>query len=164
MVSFHSTSKGVIGECGRRGGYMELHNIDPYVQSQLNKLASSGLCSNLGGQVMMSLLMVNPPVAGYIPSTVSFDHGSLVTEGTFAAATSATNLEDATMEQLLAAPPAPDVTFREVVDAIWESIIGANGERKLPLAHLAVFSGIVATLWTMNEIKPAYHVVAALFG
>lgn len=99
-----------------------------------------------------------------IPSTVSVDHGSLVTEGTFAAATSATNLEDATTEQLLAAPPAPDVTFREVVDAIWESIIGANGERKLPLAHLAVFSGIVATLWTMYEIKPAYHVVSALFG
>jgi len=24
LVSFHSTSKGIIGECGRRGGYMEL--------------------------------------------------------------------------------------------------------------------------------------------
>lgn len=35
LVSFHSTSKGLIGECGRRGGYMELHNIDPYVQSQV---------------------------------------------------------------------------------------------------------------------------------
>ncbi|KAG7354129.1 alanine-synthesizing transaminase [Nitzschia inconspicua] len=63
MVSFHSTSKGVIGECGRRGGYMELHNIDPYVQSQLYKLASSGLCSNLSGQIMTSL-MVNPPQPG----------------------------------------------------------------------------------------------------
>lgn len=63
VVSFHSTSKGIIGECGRRGGYMELHNIDPYVQSQLYKLASSGLCSNLGGQVMASLMM-RPPVPG----------------------------------------------------------------------------------------------------
>ena len=63
VVSFHSTSKGFIGECGRRGGYMELHNIDPYVQSQLYKLASSGLCSNLGGQVMTSLMM-KPPVPG----------------------------------------------------------------------------------------------------
>ena len=44
LVSFHSTSKGLIGECGRRGGYMELHNIDTYVQSQVYKLASSGLC------------------------------------------------------------------------------------------------------------------------
>ena len=43
IVSFHSTSKGLIGECGRRGGYMELHRIDPYVQSQLYKLASSDL-------------------------------------------------------------------------------------------------------------------------
>jgi alanine transaminase len=63
LVSFHSTSKGVIGECGRRGGYMELHNIDSYVQSQLYKLASSGLCSNVPGQIMTSL-MVNPPKPG----------------------------------------------------------------------------------------------------
>jgi alanine transaminase len=24
LFSFHSTSKGLIGECGRRGGYMEV--------------------------------------------------------------------------------------------------------------------------------------------
>ena len=29
LVSFHSISKGLSGECGLRGGYMELHNIDP---------------------------------------------------------------------------------------------------------------------------------------
>ena len=63
LVSFHSTSKGLIGECGRRGGYMELHHIDPYVQSQLYKLASSELCSNVVGQVMTSL-MVRPPNPG----------------------------------------------------------------------------------------------------
>lgn len=63
LVSFHSTSKGVIGECGRRGGYMELHNIDSYVQSQLYKLACSGLCSNVPGQIMTSL-MVKPPQSG----------------------------------------------------------------------------------------------------
>ena len=63
LVSFHSTSKGLIGECGRRGGYMELHNIDPYVQSQLYKLASAGLCSNVPGQIMTSL-MVNGPKPG----------------------------------------------------------------------------------------------------
>lgn len=60
LVSFHSTSKGLIGECGRRGGYMELHHIDPYVQTQLYKLASSELCSGVVGQVMTSL-MVRPP-------------------------------------------------------------------------------------------------------
>jgi alanine transaminase len=63
LVSFHSTSKGVIGECGRRGGYMELHNIDSYIQAQLYKLASSGLCANVPGQIMTSL-MVKPPKRG----------------------------------------------------------------------------------------------------
>jgi len=63
LISFHSTSKGLIGECGRRGGYMELHNIDPYVQTQLYKLASSGLCSGVDGQMMTSL-MVRPPLPG----------------------------------------------------------------------------------------------------
>ena len=60
LVSFHSTSKGLVGECGRRGGYMELHHIDPYVQSQLYKLASAELCSGVVGQLMTSL-MVKPP-------------------------------------------------------------------------------------------------------
>eukprot|EP00535_Pseudo-nitzschia_heimii_P005140 CAMPEP_0197174360 /NCGR_PEP_ID=MMETSP1423-20130617/915_1 /TAXON_ID=476441 /ORGANISM="Pseudo-nitzschia heimii, Strain UNC1101" /LENGTH=651 /DNA_ID=CAMNT_0042623283 /DNA_START=347 /DNA_END=2302 /DNA_ORIENTATION=+ len=63
LVSFHSTSKGLIGECGRRGGYMELHHIDPYVQSQLYKLASADLCSGVVGQIMTSL-MVRPPEPG----------------------------------------------------------------------------------------------------
>ena len=63
LISFHSTSKGLIGECGRRGGMMELHNIDPFVQTQLYKLASSGLCSGVDGQMMMSL-MVRPPLPG----------------------------------------------------------------------------------------------------
>lgn len=63
LVSFHSTSKGVIGECGKRGGYMELSNICPYVQSQLYKLASSGLCSSIDGQITTAL-MVDPPKKG----------------------------------------------------------------------------------------------------
>ncbi|KAL3937571.1 MAG: hypothetical protein SGBAC_007346 [Bacillariaceae sp.] len=62
LVSFHSTSKGLIGECGRRGGYMELHHIDPYVQSQLYKLASADLCSGVVGQVMTSLMLRPPAV------------------------------------------------------------------------------------------------------
>lgn len=60
LVSFHSTSKGLIGECGRRGGYMELHCIDPYVQSQIYKLASSALCSGVDGQLMTSLMVKGP--------------------------------------------------------------------------------------------------------
>jgi len=68
LISFHSTSKGLIGECGRRGGYMELHNIDAFVQSQLYKLASSGLCSNVPGQVLTSLMVVPPQ-----PGDASYD-------------------------------------------------------------------------------------------
>jgi len=63
LASFHSTSKGLIGECGRRGGYMELHGFNPEVQAEILKLASSGLCSGVAGQVMTSL-MVRPPAVG----------------------------------------------------------------------------------------------------
>ena len=42
---------------------MELHHIDPYVQSQLYKLASAELCSGVVGQIMTSL-MVRPPQPG----------------------------------------------------------------------------------------------------
>jgi alanine transaminase len=63
LISFHSTSKGFIGECGIRGGYFELHNIDPAVKSMLYKLASITLCSNTHGQISTGL-MVNPPAPG----------------------------------------------------------------------------------------------------
>eukprot|EP00013_Stygamoeba_regulata_P027954 CAMPEP_0177664696 /NCGR_PEP_ID=MMETSP0447-20121125/20645_1 /TAXON_ID=0 /ORGANISM="Stygamoeba regulata, Strain BSH-02190019" /LENGTH=502 /DNA_ID=CAMNT_0019170713 /DNA_START=88 /DNA_END=1596 /DNA_ORIENTATION=+ len=63
LVSFHSTSKGFIGECGKRGGYMELVNICPSVQQEILKLQSVNLCSNVVGQMMVEL-MVNPPKPG----------------------------------------------------------------------------------------------------
>ena len=31
LISLHSTSKGLLGECGLRGGYMETVNLDNYV-------------------------------------------------------------------------------------------------------------------------------------
>lgn len=63
LVSFHSTSKGFLGECGLRGGYFELYGFDADVQAQLLKLASIGLCSNTVGQVATGL-MVQPPKRG----------------------------------------------------------------------------------------------------
>ena len=63
LISFHSTSKGLLGECGRRGGYFECHNLDNEVMDQLFKVASVSLCSNLMGQIMVSL-MVDPPKPG----------------------------------------------------------------------------------------------------
>jgi len=29
LISMHSVSKGLQGECGLRGGYFETHNLDP---------------------------------------------------------------------------------------------------------------------------------------
>ncbi|ORX85886.1 PLP-dependent transferase [Basidiobolus meristosporus CBS 931.73] len=63
LFSFHSISKGMIGECGRRGGYVECTGIDPKVIDQMYKISSISLCPNVQGQVMMEL-MVNPPQPG----------------------------------------------------------------------------------------------------
>lgn len=63
LASFHSVSKGFIGECGRRGGYVELCGFEDDVKAELYKLASISLCSNVSGQIMVGL-MVNPPKPG----------------------------------------------------------------------------------------------------
>lgn len=63
MFSFHSISKGLIGECGHRGAFFECYNVDAEVIDLLYKQASIKLCSNLAGQVMLSL-MVDPPRPG----------------------------------------------------------------------------------------------------
>jgi alanine transaminase len=63
LVSLHSVSKGMIGECGHRGGYFELHNFDTEVAQQIYKLASINLCPPITGQIVVDL-MVNPPKPG----------------------------------------------------------------------------------------------------
>jgi len=63
LISFHSISKGYYSECGLRGGYMQLHNIDRKVQEQMYKLASITLCGNTLGQAMTASVM-NPPMPG----------------------------------------------------------------------------------------------------
>jgi glutamate--glyoxylate aminotransferase len=63
IVSFHTVSKGAYGECGLRGGYMELHNMDPEVLDELYKIASINLSPNTPGQISLGL-MVNPPKEG----------------------------------------------------------------------------------------------------
>lgn len=60
LVSFHSVSKGFLGECGQRGGYFELTNIDDGVANQLYKLASISLCSNVTGQLTTGLMVQSP--------------------------------------------------------------------------------------------------------
>lgn len=63
LISFHSISKGYSGECGRRGGFMELVNIDEDVLTQINKISSVGLCPPASGQIGVDCL-VRPPKEG----------------------------------------------------------------------------------------------------
>jgi alanine transaminase len=51
LISFHSISKGMSGECGRRGGYFECVNLDDEVMEQVYKMASITLCPPVSGQV-----------------------------------------------------------------------------------------------------------------
>ena len=68
LASLHSVSKGLLGECGMRGGYLYLHNFNPDIYQQLVKLKSINLCSNALGQVMVDC-MVNPPLEGVSKET-----------------------------------------------------------------------------------------------
>lgn len=63
LVSFQSVSKGYYGECGKRGGYMEVTGFNADVREQICKVASVNLCSNISGQILSSLIM-NPPKVG----------------------------------------------------------------------------------------------------
>lgn len=63
LISMHSVSKGLMGECGLRGGYMETKNLSRKASEMLYKLKSIELCSNTPGQLAVHL-MVNPPTKG----------------------------------------------------------------------------------------------------
>lgn len=87
LVSFHSISKGVKGECGRRGGYFECTNIDPDVRAVLYKMVSVGLCPPLSGQIGVDS-MVRPPR----PGTASYPLYKQETEAIHAALAARTRL------------------------------------------------------------------------
>jgi len=63
LASLHSISKGMVGECGHRGGYFELVGIDPEVCEQIYKFVSITLCAPVVGQCLVEM-MVNPPKEG----------------------------------------------------------------------------------------------------
>ncbi|NXN33093.1 ALAT2 aminotransferase, partial [Nycticryphes semicollaris] len=63
LASFHSISKGFMGECGFRGGYVEVVNMDPEVKQQLSKLVSVRLCPPVTGQILLDAV-VDPPQPG----------------------------------------------------------------------------------------------------
>lgn len=60
LASFMSVSKGYMGECGIRGGYAEIINMDPSVMAVLLKSLSAMLCPTVLGQIVMDVV-VNPP-------------------------------------------------------------------------------------------------------
>lgn len=60
LASFMSISKGYMGECGIRGGYGELMNLDPTVMALLQKSISAMLCPTVLGQVVMDVVVNSP--------------------------------------------------------------------------------------------------------
>jgi aspartate/methionine/tyrosine aminotransferase len=72
LFSLHSISKGFYGECGHRGGYLEVRNPPQALGTEFSfteiilKQASVSLCSNTVGQLLV-YLMVNPPKEGSEP-------------------------------------------------------------------------------------------------
>ena len=52
-----------MGECGIRGGYAEVVNMDPEVMAMLQKSISAKLCPTVIGQACMDVV-VNPPKPG----------------------------------------------------------------------------------------------------
>lgn len=69
LFSLHSISKGFYGECGHRGGFLEMRNPPKIHGSSmdfvdlLTKQTSVSLCANTAGQVL-TYLMVIPPREG----------------------------------------------------------------------------------------------------
>lgn len=72
LFSLHSISKGFYGECGHRGGYLEIRNSPRAKGTDISfidiilKQASVSLCSNTVGQLLI-YLMVNSPEEGSEP-------------------------------------------------------------------------------------------------
>jgi len=63
LFSIHSVSKGYLGECGHRGGYLEFRNVPDDVLAQFVKQQTISLCANVDGQIA-TYLMVSPPRPG----------------------------------------------------------------------------------------------------
>ena len=61
IVSFHTVSKGAYGECGMRGGYMEMHNFDPAVVSQdVQDRGNQPVLQHAGRALAVSMMVQYP--------------------------------------------------------------------------------------------------------
>ncbi|XP_066537999.1 alanine aminotransferase 2-like [Hoplias malabaricus] len=63
LASFHSISKGAMGECGLRGGYVELVNLDPVVMRYAFKHFTANLRVSIPAQIALDV-MTDPPQPG----------------------------------------------------------------------------------------------------
>lgn len=63
LISLHSSAKGYIGECGLRGGYIELVGFSNQVKLRVKTYLSARSCSSTVGQAIMGL-GCNPPKPG----------------------------------------------------------------------------------------------------
>lgn len=63
LASLNSISKGMVGECGHRGGYFELVGFDEEVKAEIYKFVSIMLCAPVIGQCLVEM-QVNPPKEG----------------------------------------------------------------------------------------------------
>lgn len=63
LASFMSISKGYMGECGMRGGFVEVINLQQDVKAEYMKAISTLLCPPVSGQVVLDCI-VNPPKPG----------------------------------------------------------------------------------------------------
>ncbi|XP_029285889.1 alanine aminotransferase 2-like isoform X2 [Cottoperca gobio] len=63
LVSLHSISSALMGECGLRAGYMELLNMDPEVMHLVDTMLCTDISTPVTGQLALDL-MVNPPKPG----------------------------------------------------------------------------------------------------
>jgi len=95
LISFHSISKGVSGECGRRGGYFECVNISSDIIAMIYKMISVGLCPPLGGQIGVDS-MVRPPK----PNDESYPLWKKETDTIHAALAQRTNVMAARLNKL----------------------------------------------------------------
>lgn len=62
LISIHSASKSIFGECGRRGGYWQAENLNSKFMEQIMDIISLG-STNTDGMVAMDVI-VNPPRPG----------------------------------------------------------------------------------------------------
>ncbi|KAF7665940.1 hypothetical protein LDENG_00127390 [Lucifuga dentata] len=70
LASFHSASKGIMGECGLRGGYVELVNLDPTVMKYTYILFSKDRCASVPDQIALDLMANSPTTRGSLIPTL----------------------------------------------------------------------------------------------